>query len=86
MTGTPRRLTSSSLFGASPRRASANSIREPMYMPEFRHDRTAVTTIAFMTSAAPGMPICSSEAMNGDSPALTSFHGTTQTIRKIDST
>ena len=55
-------------------------------MPEFRQERTAVTTIAFITSAAPGMPTCSSEAMNGESPALTSFHGTTHTIRKIDST
>ena len=61
-------------------------MREPVYMPEFRHESTAVTTIAFITSAAPGMPICSSEAMNGDSPALTSFHGTTQTIRKIAAT
>ena len=61
-------------------------MREPVYMPEFRHDRTAVTMIAFMTSAAPGMPIVSSEAMNGDSPGLTSFQGTMQTIRKIAAT
>jgi hypothetical protein len=30
LTGTPRELTSSSPFGASPRRESANSIREPV--------------------------------------------------------
>jgi len=35
-----------------------------------------------MTSAAPGMPIRSSAAMNGESPRLVSFHGTTQTTRK----
>jgi hypothetical protein len=55
-------------------------------MPELRHDRTAVTTIAFITSAAPGMPICSSEAMNGELPASTSFHGTMHTTRRIDRT
>jgi hypothetical protein len=55
-------------------------------MPEFRHERTAVTMIAFMTSAAPGIPIVSSDAMNGDSPGLTSFHGTTLTIRKMAAT
>jgi len=86
LTGTPRRLTSSRPSGASPRRASANSIREPVYMPELRHESTAVTMTAFITSAAPGIPICSSAAMNGDSPDLTSLHGTTQTIRKIAAT
>ena len=55
-------------------------------MPEFRHESTAVTTIAFMMSAAPGMPIVSSAAMKGESPSLVSFHGTMQTIRKIAST
>ena len=61
-------------------------MREPVYMPEFRHERTAVTTIAFMTSAAPGIPIVSSEAMNGDSPGFASFQGRMQTIRKIAAT
>ena len=55
-------------------------------MPEFRHDSTAVTMIAFMTSAAPGIPIVSSAAMNGESPGLASFHGTMQTTRKIAAT
>ena len=55
-------------------------------MPEFRHERTAVTTTAFMTSAAPGMPIVSSDAMNGDSPGFASFQGRMQTIRKMAAT
>jgi hypothetical protein len=42
-----------------------------------------VTTIAFMMSAEPGMPILSSVAMNGESPSLVSFHGTMQTMRKM---
>ena len=86
MTGTPSRLTSSKDWGASPRRASAKSMREPVYIPEFRQDRTAVTTTAFMTSAAPGIPIVSNEAMNGDSPGVASPQGTMQTIRKIAAT
>ena len=39
-------------------------------MPEFRHESTAVTTIAFMMSADPGMPMVSSAAMKGESPSL----------------
>jgi hypothetical protein len=48
-------------------------------MPEFRHDSTAVTTIAFMMSAEPGMPIRSSAAMNGELPSSVLFHGTIAT-------
>ena len=55
-------------------------------MPEFRHDRTAVTTIAFMMSAAPGIPITSSAAMNGESPSWVSFHGTIATTIATAST
>ena len=55
-------------------------------MPEFRHDRTAVSTTAFMTSAAPGMPIRSSAATNGDSPSFVLSHGRIATIRNTDST
>ena len=61
-------------------------MREPVYMPEFRQERTAVTMTAFMTSAAPGMPMISSDAMNGDSPGFASFQGRMQTIRKIAAT
>ena len=39
-----------------------------------------------MTSAAPGMPIASSAATNGDSPTLVLSHGRIETIRKIDRT
>jgi hypothetical protein len=55
-------------------------------MPEFRHDSTAVTTIAFMMSAAPGMPISSSAAMKGELPTLASFHGRTATTMATAST
>ena len=47
--GTPRRFTVISATGASRRAASTNSMREAVYSPEFRHDRTAVSTTAFMT-------------------------------------
>ena len=53
---------------------------------EFRHESTAVTTIAFMMSAEPGMPMVSSAAMKGESPSLVLFHGTMQTMRKMAST
>ena len=55
-------------------------------MPEFKHESTAVTTTAFITSAAPGIPMFSSAVMNGEVPGLTSFHGTTHTIRKMAAT
>src|SRR5689334_23630629 len=54
--GTPRRLTRISWTGASRRAASTNSIRDAVYRPEFRQDSTAVSTTAFITSAAAGIP------------------------------
>jgi hypothetical protein len=61
-------------------------MREPVCRPELRQDSTAVTMIAFITSADPGMPIRSRAAMKGDSPKGTSVQGTMQTSRKIDRT
>ena len=61
-------------------------MREPVYRPEFRQDSTAVTMIAFITSAAPGMPMRSSALMKGDSPTGTSVQGTMHTSRKIERT
>src|SRR3954454_3377993 len=55
--GTPRRLTDISASGAWRRAASTNSIRDAVYRPELRQDRTAVSTTAFMMWSAPGMPI-----------------------------
>jgi hypothetical protein len=57
--GTPRRLTDNIRPGASRRAASTNSMRDAVYRPEFRQDSTAVSTTAFMISAAAGMPISS---------------------------
>ena len=55
-------------------------------MPEFRHDSTAVTTIAFMMSAEPEIPIVSSAAMNGELPSSASFQGTIATTTATAST
>src|SRR6478735_2984398 len=55
--GTPRLFTVISETGASRRAASTNSIREAVYIPEFRQDSTAVSTTAFMIWSAYGMPI-----------------------------
>jgi hypothetical protein len=42
--------------------------------------------IAFIKSAAAGMPIWSRAEMNGDSPIGTAFQGTMHTSRKTDRT
>lgn len=55
-------------------------------MPEFRHESTAVRTIAFMMFAAAPIPIWSSAAENGDVPTFVSFHGSTTTIRQTETT
>ena len=49
MKGTPRRLNLTSPAGASRRSASTKSMRDDVYMPEFKQDSTAVSTTAFMT-------------------------------------
>ena len=46
--GTPRLVTLTNCWGASRRAANTNSIREAVYMPEFRQLSTAVSTTAFM--------------------------------------
>src|SRR6478735_10342582 len=56
-TGTPRRFTVIRATGASRRAASTNSIRDAVYSPEFRHDSTAVSTIAFIRWSTKGRPI-----------------------------
>src|SRR6185436_2718479 len=53
--GTPRPVTRVITAGASRRPASTKSIREAVYSPEFRQDRTAVRTTAFMMLAANGI-------------------------------
>ncbi len=54
--GTPRRVTATNCGGASRRAARTNSIRDAVYMPEFRQLSTAVSTTAFMMWSAYGMP------------------------------
>src|SRR5215217_4454203 len=84
--GTPRLLIDSIRAGASLRADSTNSIRDAVYSPEFRQDRTEVRTTTFMKSAAPGMPICSMAATYGDSPSCAEFHGRIVASRKIEPT
>src|SRR6476469_10319661 len=55
--GTPRRVTWTSCAGASRRAAKTNSIREAVYIPEFRQLSTAVNTTAFMMWSAYGIPL-----------------------------
>src|SRR5664279_93458 len=64
--GTPRGLSETSLMGASRRPARTNSIRDAVYRPEFRQDRTAVSTTAFMIVAAYGIPIAVNALTYGD--------------------
>src|SRR5664279_5493239 len=73
--GTPRLLTVIRLTGASRRAASTNSIRDAVYSPELRQDRTAVSTTAFMTWSAYGIPISFSALTYGDEPRSLEFHG-----------
>src|SRR6478609_5330102 len=84
--GTPVLLTRIRPIGASRRAASTNSIREAVYRPEFRQDRTAVSTTAFMIWSAYGMPITSKAATYGDAASSVEFHGRMTASRKIDPT
>src|SRR6478752_4453713 len=84
--GTPVRLTRISPTGASRRAESTNSIRDAVYRPEFRHDRTAVSTTAFMRSAAKGIPISWKAATYGEAANLAEFHGRMTASRKIEPT
>nr|WP_240746807.1 hypothetical protein [Cryptosporangium phraense] len=47
---------------------------------------TAVSTTAFIRSAAPGMPITSNALTYGDSPSFVEFHGRITASRKTDPT
>ena len=55
-------------------------------MPEFRHDSTAMMTIAFMISVAAGMPSCPSALTNGDWPTSMLFHGWMVTSSRTEPT
>ena len=52
LVGTPRLFTVMRDTGASRRAASTNSMRDAVYIPEFRQDNTAVRTTAFMIWSA----------------------------------
>src|SRR5450755_233987 len=82
--GTPRLLTVIRLTGASRRAASTNSIRDAVYSPELRQDSTAVSTTAFITWSAYGIPISFSALTYGDEPSSLEFHGRMTTSRKIE--
>src|SRR4029079_14361071 len=55
--GTPRAVTRVITAGASRWPASTRSILEAVYSPEFRQERTAVRTTAFMMLSANGIPM-----------------------------
>src|SRR5689334_13006316 len=82
--GTPRRETRPNAAGASPRRASENTIREAVNRPEFRQDNTDVSTTTSMTTAAAGSPSVSSTATYGLFATLASSHGSNVTTTAID--
>src|SRR5918997_3054791 len=84
--GTPRLPTDSMKAGASRRAASTNSMREAVYRPEFRQDSTAVSTTAFMMSAAAGIPISSIAATYGEPPSSVEFQGRIVASRKMGPT
>src|SRR6478609_10677636 len=84
--GTPVLLTRIKPIGASRRAESTNSIREAVYSPEFRQDRTAVSTTAFMIWSANGIPIAWNAATYGDAASSVEFHGRMTASRKIDPT
>ncbi len=83
--GTPRVLSCASARGASPRRASAISMREEANRPLLSADSTAVRMTAFMMWAAPGMCSCSSAPTYGCSMRAL-FHGSSVTTTKIEPT
>src|SRR5689334_647998 len=84
--GTPRLVTRTSAGGASRRAARTNSIRDAVYMPEFRQLSTAVNTTAFIRWSAYGMPILVNAATNGEAALVLSFHGRITASRKIEPT
>ena len=61
-------------------------MRDAVYRPEFRQDSTAVSTTAFMMSAAYGMPITSKALTYGDAESSVEFHGRITASRNTDPT
>src|SRR3712207_7764700 len=56
------------------------------YTTLFRsQDRTAVSTTAFMISAAAGIPICSIAATYGESPSSVEFHRSEEHTSELQS-
>src|SRR3954451_8252942 len=86
LTGTPRGDNRTNAEGASLRAARTNSMRDAVYMPEFRQDSTAVSTTAFMMWSAYGIPISVNAATKGEAESPLSFHGRIVTSRKTEST
>src|SRR5689334_18510008 len=84
--GTPRALIDIIALGASRRAASTNSMREAVYIPEFRHESTAVRTTAFMMSSAYGMPIALNAETYGDAASWSEFHGRITASRNSEPT
>ena len=84
--GTPRRVTATSWAGASRRAARTNSMREAVYIPEFRQLSTAVNTTAFMMWSAYGIPISVNAETNGEAASFSPFHGRIVTSRNIEPT
>src|SRR6478752_4960784 len=86
LAGTPRGVRCISRFGASLRAARTNSMREAVYMPEFRQLSTAVNTTAFMMWSAYGIPISVNAETNGEAASFSPFHGRIVTSRNIEPT
>jgi len=87
--GKPRLFTSSKNFGASPRLASAFSVRDAVHRPE----RTAVRTTRLMMVAAVGICRNSGTATYGPRLSLhpagrtvSLFHGRRATTRNMEPT
>src|SRR6478672_8838417 len=84
--GTPRELTDTIDAGASRRAARTNNIRDAVYRPELRQERTAVSTTAFITWSAYGMPISWNAATYGEASRVDEFQGRITVSRKIEPT
>ena len=84
LTGTPFLFNFEKLFGASPFWDIEKSMRELVYRPEFRQERTAVKIIKFIIWAAAGTFTNSRIDTNGLFIRLDEFHGRTVTKIKIE--
>lgn len=61
-------------------------MREAVYIAEFKHESTAVSTTTRMMWSAAGMPIVLNAVTYGEVPNSGLFHGTMTAMRKIDPT